>query len=326
VFEENQEEPSVKPSKTVAPRFAIVTDSACDLPYEYYAAHDVALVPMHVRLDGADLLDQVDVSPADYYVRLACTKSNPTTSYPSPAEILDVYQRLIDEGAPAIVSVHVSSGVSGTVTSAKTAAREASKSVRCEVVDTRLASAAEGLVVAALVSARDRGASVDEALARAEQVMRATDLYFILPAGHQMVWRRGAAIGLRRLMAAMFGVRPLLYLDEDGSITERSSSTDLADSTGLIARIMSRTAQSEGPLRYVEISAGLPRALDALEKPLDTNEFVSSRMAVANAGAAVVSRAGLGSVGIAFVPESVLSDGEWPYESDVTSASHEPEA
>jgi hypothetical protein len=72
----------------------------------------------------------------------------------------------------------------------------------------------------------------------------------------------------------------------------------------------------------------MPRELAALEKPLDTNEFVSARrMAVANA----VRRRGV--AGRAWAPSAspsspslVLSDGEWPYESDVTSASHEPEA
>jgi hypothetical protein len=69
----------------------------------------------------------------------------------------------------------------------------------------------------------------------------------------------------------------------------------------------------------VEISAGMPRELAALEKPLDTNEFLSSRMAVANACPSIVSHVGLGAMGIAFAPVSCLAASDDPSEPDPTS-------
>jgi DegV family protein with EDD domain len=278
-------------------RFDIVTDAASDLSFAYLAAHDAAVVPMRIRLGGQDLADDADLFPAEFYERVASGKAQPTTSQPSPADVSRVYDRVIARGAKAILSVHVSGGLSETVSSATTAARDANKQVPCRVFDTTTASAAEGLVVRAVVMERDRGASLEEALERADEVARHVSLYFVAPSTSTYAAGRGFG-----LLARLSGSLPMLHISKDGTVVRDALSPDLTDLTGRIARIMSRTAAQEGPLMYVEVAAGIPRLLEHLEKPLDTNEFESRRVAVETASPSVATHAGIGAVGIAFAP------------------------
>lgn len=280
-------------------RFAIVTDSACDLSRGWLEAHDVAFVGQHVRLGREELVDLADVSTEDFYVRLALSKDEPRPFCPSASEFMAVYEELAKRGVGRIISLHPSAGVSGTFASARAAARSVKHDVPVDVVDTGLASAGLAIVVDAACACRDAGASAEEALERAEEVARATCLCFV-PRSALSV-RGGSLRASSGLLSRMLGTTPLVRLDARG-VVEEARTADIADLTGRIARLMSRYAGSVGPLEYVEVNAGMPRSLRLIEKPLVTNEFESHRAGILNANPSVVSRVGLGAVGIAFVP------------------------
>jgi DegV family protein with EDD domain len=283
-------------------RFAIVTDSTCDLARDWLEGHDVAFVGQHVRMGAVELRDLVDVSSEDFYVRLALSKEDPLPFCPSAGEFMAVYEELAGAGFERVVSVHPSQGVSGTVGSARAAARSVKHDVRVDVIDTGLASAGLAIVVDALRDARDSGATADEGIARAQGVAAATCLCLVPRAPLSV--RSGTLRRSAGILSRMLGTTPLVRLDARG-LVEEARTADVADLTGRIARLMSRYAGQVGPLEYVEVNAGMPRNLRLVEKPLVTNEFDSRRAGILNASPSVVSTAGLGSVGIAFVPKAV---------------------
>lgn len=287
-------------------RFAVICDSACDLSSDYLGRHGVTCVPLHVRIDGEDLLDLRDVETVDYYPRLMMAKADPEVSHPSPAEYMAAYQQAIADGFDAVLVLTMSARLSGSNGAALTAARSVAHSndVSIEVVDTRLASAGEAIAVDAAVQARDAGASLREAAERATAVASATRLYFV-PGRSVRLARGGLARSGRDLLSRLLGAKPLITFDESGALVEDCRSADLSEMTGRVARIMSRYASQRGALAYVEVCAGMPRTLTLLEKPLDTNEFESRLRAIVNVCPSVVSRVGVGTIGIAFVPESV---------------------
>ena len=288
--------------------FAIIADSACDLSRDYLRGHGVGYVPMHVRMGGSDLLDLVDVDTSDFYVKMATTKEEPRTSCPSPAEYDAELRRAVDEGFRSVVILTASSGLSGAHASALVAAQGAPEGVRVEVIDTRLVSAAEGIVVDAVVQARDAGKDIDEAIAVARETIESTQFLFV-PSSFLSV-SNGRAHPVRGILSHMLGTRPLLICGPDGRLTEHARSSDLSDLTGRIARIMSRFSAEHGALAYVEVSAGVQRRLTMLEKPLRTNEFSSRKVGVASACPSVVAHSGVGTIGIAYVPERLWSNEE----------------
>ena len=136
-------------------RVGIVCDSTCDLGPEYLRDHDVRMVPLKVLIDGESYLDWIELSTGEFYRRLAEARELPTTSQPSPADFGETYAALANEGCEEIVSIHLSSPLSGTYQSAIIAAGDASVPIR--VVDTKLVTLATGLVVKRAVEVREDG-------------------------------------------------------------------------------------------------------------------------------------------------------------------------
>ena len=101
----------------------IVTDSGADisLSAEEQAVLDINVVPLTVTLDGQTYHEGLDITPPEFYPLLEKSRSMPVTSQPSVGSIADTYRRLAADD-PDILSIHISSGLSGTFNAARTAA------------------------------------------------------------------------------------------------------------------------------------------------------------------------------------------------------------
>lgn len=140
----------------------ICTDSSAQLPAELADDIGAIVVPVPVSLGGRLFEEGVDLEPDWFYERLAAG-ARATTSQPSPARFEQAYEAAAVAGATEVLSVHLGSRVSGTVESARTAARSARLAVT--VVDTGTASFGVGICVLEAARALARGASSDEAIA-----------------------------------------------------------------------------------------------------------------------------------------------------------------
>src|SRR5690348_17548468 len=99
----------------------IVTDSTADIPADLAKKLDITVVPLTVFFGEEAFLDGVELDNAGFYRKLQASKELPRTSQPAPAIFQEAYIRLINEGAEGILSVHLSSKLSGTFQSACTA-------------------------------------------------------------------------------------------------------------------------------------------------------------------------------------------------------------
>ena len=137
----------------------IVTDSCSDLPEETARTNGITVVPLYVIIGGETYRDGLDITPNDFYSRLVELPGLPTTSQPSVGDFQEVYRRLLSEGHQ-IVSIHVSSKLSGTLNSAAQARESLGDAAQqIEVVDSRLAGGAQALL--ALSAARWAGEMAD---------------------------------------------------------------------------------------------------------------------------------------------------------------------
>ena len=131
---------------------ALVTDSTAYLPAELVDRHQITVVPLYVRFGEEVFRDNVDMTPDQFYARLATTKVMPATSQPSAGDFLQTYRQLIEAGASTILSIHISSKLSGTVASA-TMARDELSGVPIHIVDSL--STSMGLGYQVLQAARE---------------------------------------------------------------------------------------------------------------------------------------------------------------------------
>ena len=189
----------------------VVTDSSARLHPDELQRWGIRQVPLHVLIDGADLLDEVDQVPYDVH-----DKAHVTTAGATPADLVDFYrQALADSGGGGVVAVHLSAALSSTFSSAVGAAREFGPSVR--VVNSRSAAAGVGFVALAAARAAAGGDDLDavEAAARAA-----------VPRGHAFIvvhrldnLRRSGRIGTAASwLGTALSLKPLLRLDVDGRL------------------------------------------------------------------------------------------------------------
>lgn len=189
----------------------VVTDSSARLDPDLMRRWGIRQVPLHVLVDGVDLLDQVDDVPYDIH-----DKPHATTAGATPADLSEVYrQALADSGGDGVVAVHLSAALSSTFSSAVGAAREFGSAVR--VVNSRSAAAGVGFVALAAARAAADGGDLDAV----ESAARAA-----VPRGHAFIvvhrldnLRRSGRIGTAASwLGTALSLKPLLCLDVDGRL------------------------------------------------------------------------------------------------------------
>lgn len=197
----------------MAESVAVITDSTAYLSADTVAELGITVVPLQVVIDGQALMEGRDVGPAEIADALR-RHAQVSTSQPGPQAFLDAYESAAGSGASAIVSVHLSGRLSGTVDVARLAARDAP--VPVEVVDSHSLGMGLGFAVVAAAHAADRHLAVDEVATVARDRARSSSAFFYVDTLDYL--RRGGRIGAgRALVGTALAVKPLLYLD-DGAI------------------------------------------------------------------------------------------------------------
>ncbi len=134
----------------------IITDSTCDLTPEQAAALGLQVVPLTVNFGQNAYLDGVEISPSEFYAKLAtCADTLPTTSQVSPGTFADAFSAVLNRG-DEVVGIFISSELSGTYQSALMA-KDILDSDRIHLVDSRLVTFPLGLLLAEAARLRDQG-------------------------------------------------------------------------------------------------------------------------------------------------------------------------
>jgi DegV family protein with EDD domain len=158
----------------------LATDSNAQLPPELAERYGVEVVPLTVIIDGVEHAEGVDIDADGFYDRFADGAPAVSTSQPSPGRFAEAYARLAERGATEILSIHIGSAFSGTLNSARVAARSAPVPVR--VVDTGTVSFGIACCVWEAADALARGAPVDEAVRIAEELAATVGNVFVVRA------------------------------------------------------------------------------------------------------------------------------------------------
>lgn len=244
-------------------KVGVVTDSTTDLPLDLAEELGIRIVPMSVAFADRSYISRLEISDVDFYRRLAEDEHLPTTSQPPPVWFEEAYADCADDGLDAVVSIHVSKELSGTVSTATLAAAEAPLPV--DVVDSRQVGGGLALMVLAAQRAAAAGAGADEVRETAEQVGRAT-VNTVVVDTFDYLKRGGRVTGTQAFVGGMLRVKPLLRV-ADGRIEPLDR-----------ARTMQRGMQSvldhtleavgDGPLDVVITHALAPERAGELELAL----------------------------------------------------------
>ena len=245
----------------------IVTDSVADLPAALASANDITVIPCYVIIGSETYKDGVEITPDRFYSRLEGLARLPTTSQPTIADFQEVYQRLLDQGHQ-IVSIHVSSKLSGTVNSATQAKAAIGDSSPIEIVDSQMASGPMGLIVLDAAQLAREMPDFREVARRVRQTLVRTHGFFLVDTLEYL--QKGGRIGkAQAFVGGMLKVKPILTIRE-GEVhpVERPRSMERAKN-----RII-EIARDLAPVRQVNVSYSTDR-VQALALRAELAELVN---------------------------------------------------
>jgi len=191
----------------------IVTDSSADLPPQLASEVGVEVVPLYVRFGEEVYRERVDISDEEFYEKLQRGPIHPVTIQPGPADFANVYERLSQE-ADGIVSIHISSRLSGTCNSALQAKRIVEKRCPIEVVNSKVATVGLGLISIAAAAVANAGGSLQQVLEEVAQSIPQIHLMGLVDTLKYLAL--GGRIGkAKALLGSILNVKPLLTLNDE---------------------------------------------------------------------------------------------------------------
>src|SRR3954449_4176420 len=205
------------------PSTAVVADTTSYLTPELLSQHDVRLVSLYVGIEGEQERESEIADLAGFYERLRASDQQVTTSQPSVGDFIAAYEPLLAEGKE-IISIHLSSGISGTYESAMQARErltaDGKGGERIIVCDSRTGAGGMGLMVLAAANAAERGAGAGEVREHADAAREELKIWFAVDTLDYL--RRGGRIGAARAwIGTTLKIKPILTLEEEITPIER---------------------------------------------------------------------------------------------------------
>jgi len=189
----------------------IVTDSTCDLPEEIVRQQAITVIPLYINVNEKSYLDGVDITRDEFYAQLPGYFPAPKTATPSIETFIQAYERLADEGAQSILSIHMSETLSATVDSARAAAERFIR-IPVTVLDSTQLSLGMGFLVEKAAQMVRLGKTMEEIVSTLKETMKRTYVFASLKTMEYL--RRS---GRMNAAIAMFGeilqIKPLVHMN-----------------------------------------------------------------------------------------------------------------
>ena len=277
----------------------IVTDSTADIPPEIADRLGITIVPLTVFFGEEAFLDGVELDNAGFYRKLQSSKDLPRTSQPPPASFQEAYTRLIDEGADGILSVHLSSKLSGTYQSACTARDSLPESVRhisIEVIDSKSISVGMSRAIMQAAEEARQGLELNAIKTHTLDQLARTHILAVLDT-LEYVKRGGRIGGARALLGNMLSVKPIIAL-KDGEVVPVEQPRTRSKAYARVAQLLAE----KGKIEHVSIAEASEDVGRQLAEAIKTT--YSGDIPIYLLGASLGTHTGPGTAAIAYVVAS----------------------
>lgn len=282
----------------------IVTDCAADLPAEELEALDITQAPLYIQFPEGEV-NSADLTPDEFYNRLeAMRPAIPTTALPSEGIFASIYRKLA-ETSKQILSLHISSGLSGTVNSARMGGEQV-KEAEVTVVDTMTLSGGERFQVLAAAWAAKAGWGLKTIIERLSQIRENTEVIYTLETLEYLA--RGGRIGrVQALLGSALKLKPVIRVERaDGKYSTVAKSRTIAQS---LATITDHLAEMYGslPIWATVLHGRFAEGADALAKSLGERLNVK-KLEILRISPVLGVHTGPGIVGAAVLPMKLVDD------------------
>ncbi len=275
----------------------IVMDSAGDAPQEWLDEYDIQVIPVNIHFGEKTFLQGVDISNADFYRIADETGTIPKTSQPTPGQFIEFYERIAKVG-DSILSLHVTGKLSGTLDSARIAARELAGKFQIHPIDSASGSAAMGYMLREARLMDRAGASVEAIKHRLGQISR--DVQVVLTLNSLEYARRSGRVkALQAALASLLNVKPVIILKEgvlEFGDRVRTRSKSLEYILELTAQRVGRNLVNAAVVHSEDPESGLA-LLDQVRQRLNCKELIMTELSIG-----IAANLGPGTIGIVAYP------------------------
>ena len=280
----------------------IVTDCAADMPLEEREQLGIVEAPLFIQFPEGEI-NSADLTPDEFYNRLEAMRPEiPTTAQPSSGVFADLYHKLA-ETSKNIISVHISSGLSGTFNSARLGAEQVKDAV-VNVFDTMTLSGGERFQVLAAAMAAKAGWGMDAIKERLSAIREQTEVIYTLETLEYLA--RGGRIGrVQALMGAALRIKPIIRVDRtDGKYSTVSKSRTIPQALGTITDHL-HEMYKDTPVWVTVLHGRFQEGADNLSTML-SERMIAAKLEVMRISPVLGVHTGPGIVGAAVVPMELL--------------------
>ncbi len=283
----------------------IVTDSGTDVNFtaEQLRDYNVHILPLTVTLDGKSYKEGVDIKTEDFYQLMEQSENLPLTSQPSVGEFAQLYRELAKSDSD-ILSIHISSGLSGTSASARAAA-EMTPEANVTVVDSLSLSVPSGWQVEAAARAAKAGWGKANILELIQRIADSTDVIYTLKELKYLI-HGGRISHLKGLLASMLNIKPMIGVEKQkGTYISYGQARSFSNALKGLGEYVNRKVHPGSALRIQVVHASNPDGAQALINDL-SQRFECRWVPVRQLSLVLGAHVGRSMVGVAFAPAEIF--------------------
>jgi DegV family protein with EDD domain len=282
----------------------IVTDCAADMPAEELEKLGITQAPLYIQFPDGEV-NSSDITPDEFYNRLeAMRPAIPTTAMPSTGIFADIYRK-IAQTEKNIFSIHISSGLSGTINGAREGGEQAKPEANVNFWDTLTLSGGERFQVMAAALAARAGWTMNAIQEKLSAIREKTEVIYTLDTLEYLA--RGGRIGrVQAIAGALLNLKPVIRVDNDGKYSTVSTARTLNKSMSVITEHL-HAKYGSTPLWVTVLHGRFAEKAETLSHELKEKLNVA-KLEVMRISPVLGVHTGPGIVGAAVVPMNVVQD------------------
>ncbi len=285
-------------------KFAVVVDSAADIPEHLLEEHDIHVVPIRIQFGERGYLDKVSISAEEFFEELATNPTHPTTSQPAPGDFRRQFQFLASH-YPDVLSINVTRKVSGTMQAAEAAAERVNAHGRMHTFDSRNASLGQGLLALHAARCSEAGVDIDTTLKQLDEMRAETQTFGIL---HDLRFavRGGRVPGWVKVVADLLRLLAIIKTVPDGRIASGAFLVGKRHRARRFAHYIAKRAPEGVPVNIAIGHAVAPQDAEIIAETLRGRVGKIEQLTISELGTAFGVHGGPGTLVVAVQPARAI--------------------
>ncbi|MSN98822.1 fatty acid-binding protein DegV [Bacillus paralicheniformis] len=274
---------------------AVVTDSTAYIPKDLRDRYNIYMIPLNVIFGETSYREEIDMSWKDYYKEVKAHENLPTTSQPAYGELISLYEKL-GETYDAVISIHLSSGISGTFNSA-VSARGMLEGIKVYPFDSEISCTAQGFYAIEAAEMAEKGAAPEEIIRHLDHMKISMRAYFMVD-DLSHLQRGGRLSGAQAFVGSLLKVKPILHF-ENKLIVPYEKIRTRKKAMNRLFELFGEDAEKGKPLRAVVIHANREEEADQIIEEL-SQQYAHVEFYKSYFGPVIGTHLGEGAMGIAW--------------------------